>query len=252
MYLRFIRLVVREGSEPAFQKFYRGRVIPSLAEVPGCLYAALLTPWRSEEHRSLTLWRSAEDAAAYEASGLYHDLLRETSPLLSGRTVWRARLTSDPLETQGPDDQELGGKEIPPEGYELGDGEADPLLERVARSVFVRVVAVHIAPQHTAEFRTIFHEQVIPALRKVPGCLGALLAEGANDRNEALSITIWDREESATRYEMSGEFERLTRRLESTLSQLSQWHLTLGERGAEKERAPEVASYHLVHSRTIR
>ena len=65
MYLRFIRLVVREGAESGFQSFYRERVIPALSETLGCLFAGLLTPWRSDEHRSLTLWRSPDDARAY-------------------------------------------------------------------------------------------------------------------------------------------------------------------------------------------
>lgn len=254
MYLRFIRLVVREGAESDFQTFYRGRVLPALAEVPGCRFAGLLTPWRSDDHRSLTLWRSAEDAKAYEESGLYHQLLSETTHFLSSRTVWRARLSDDPLETQVPGESMTGQREIPPEGYELADEDAGEQLGKLSRSVYVRVVEVHLAPEHREKFVESFHSIVIPAMQATAGCLGALLAEGIRDRNEALSITVWNREESATRYEMSGEFERLGRQLDPTLSPLSHWHLVLGEggeSGEERRRAVDVATYHLIHARKL-
>ena len=267
MYLRFIRLVVREGAEAEFQKFYRERVIPALTAVPGCMFAGLLTPWRSEEHRSLTLWRSAEEAAAYEKSGLYHELLRVTASLLSSRTVWRAKLAVDPLETQEPPDAETGGREIPPEGYSIPENEAQALLGLPSRRLFVRVVAVHVAPERRQEFHALFHQRVIPQLENVSGCKGVLLAEGLRDPGEALSISVWDREESATRYEMSGEFERLTRLLEPVLSQVAHWRLILGEgseggggggvaaggqvEGDDRQGTPEVGTFYLVQGRKL-
>jgi heme-degrading monooxygenase HmoA len=246
MFLRFIRLVVREGSEPEFQRFYSERVIPALSAVPGCLFAGLLAPWRSEEHRSLTLWRSPEAARAYEESGLYHQLLDESKPYLSSRTVWRVRLAEDPLETIDP-----GRKEIPPEGYELAGDERSGELEEMARPVFLRIVALRAGAGRREELAALYRDLVLPTLRETPGCLGALLASGSNDPNELLSITVWDREESATRYEMSGVFERLTRRLAPTFSPLSQWQLTLGDAGPERRAAPGVTSYHLVGGKRL-
>jgi heme-degrading monooxygenase HmoA len=243
MYLRFIRLVVREGSEPEFQAFYRGRVIPALQSVPGCVFAGLLIPWRSDEHRSITLWRSAEDARAYEQSGLYHQLLAESMPFLSSRTVWRVRLGEDPAETMDPAAAAAGRREIPPEGYQLG-GEGVKLSE-LAHRPFVRIFAARAAPGRSRELAAIYREVVVPTLQETAGCLGAHFAEGARDPDEILSITVWDREESATRYEMSGEYDRLRRRLRPALSSSSQWNLTLGETAAGP-RDPEAASYHLV------
>lgn len=251
MYLRFIRLVVREGSEAAFQTFYRERIIPALTAVPGCVFAGLLTPWRSDEHRSLTLWRSADAALAYEKSGLYHQLLGESMPYLSSRTVWRARLADDPLETLAPGADPANQREIPPEGYELAGADAEEKLGAAPRSVFVRVVAVQLATERREEFLARFRSLVIPALHATPGCLGALLAEGVRDRNEALSITLWDCETSATRYEMSGEFERLSRLVESTYAPMTHWQLVLGEGGIERRRAPEIGTYQLVLGRRL-
>lgn len=255
MHLRFVRLMVREGAESEFQSFYRSRVIPTLEGLPGCLFAALLTPWRSEEHRSLTLWRSADDARSYETSGLYQMLLDESKPFLTSRTVWRARLAEapqDPLATRPPTSAEPAAvQEIPPEGYELLGEEGSERLSRLSQSAFVRVVAVKLSPERRAEFESLYRDLVLPAMRESAGCLGAFLAEASRDPNEALSITVWDREESATRYEMSGQFERLTRQVESTLSSLSQWRFALGEGGEERRRAANVATYHLVQGRRL-
>ena len=97
MFLRIVRLRVKEGQEAAFTSFYQERVIPAMAETDGCLYAGLLAPWRGEGHQSLTIWDSAESAAAYEEKGLYHQLLKEAAPFLSERTEWRIRLATDPM-----------------------------------------------------------------------------------------------------------------------------------------------------------
>ena len=244
MYLRFIRLHLREGSEPAFRKFYAERVQPALATTPGCLFAGLLAPWRGEDHRSLTLWRSPEDASAYENGGLYHQLLSEAEPYLSARTVWRARLVDD-----GGSEPPTLRREIPPEGYALDAGDAAG-LDQARRSIYVRIVEVRVASERQSEFVELYRQQVLPALQSFAGCLGAFLAEGVRDPNELLSISVWDREESATRYEMSGEFERLTAATQSTFSPLRQWQLTLRE-GNELPSAPEVETYHLVHGRRL-
>jgi heme-degrading monooxygenase HmoA len=244
MYLRFVRLHLREGAEPGFRKFYTERVQPALAEMEGCLFAGLLAPWNSEEHRSLTLWRSPEDARAYEASGLYHQLLRECEPYLSNRTVWRVRL-GDATQSG-----ETALREIPPEGYEIATGEAEQSLERPGRSLYVRIVSVQVASERRTELEALYRDTILPAVAAFAGCHGAFLAESARDPNEMLSITVWDREENATRYEMSGEFERLAERARSTFSPLRQWQLTLRD-GDEVQAAPEVSTYHLVASRRL-
>jgi heme-degrading monooxygenase HmoA len=281
MYLRFIRLVVREGSEAAFQKFYRERVIPTLSSCRGCVFAGLLTPWRSEEHRSLTLWRSCEDARAYEEGGLFQMLLRESMPYLSARTVWRARLAEpaaspdskriEALETLGPERapraEEIAGfdtiapaapaapsqavREIPPEGYEVAAADVGEKLSKNPRSMFVRVVAIRVRPERRGEFESIYERRILPAMQAAPGCVGIFLAESSRERNEALSITVWEREESAVRYEMTGEYERLVQEIRPTLSPLSPWQLALGEASPGERRGAGVATYQLVHGRKL-
>lgn len=255
MFLRIIRLRVREADEAAFTRFYEDRVMPALEATSGCLYAGLLAPWRGgEAHQSLTIWDSAESAQAYEAKGLYHQLLREAAPFLSERTEWRVRLATDPLETSDPT-----RREIPSAGYNVDSESGSETLENDRRSSFVRIVSLRVDPEHLADFIAIYREKIIPALRAVPGCRGVFLAEGAHDPNGVLSITLWNREEDAVRYEMSGLSEQLTGHLRGTISPAYDWRLTLDGDGSDGEASGgagggaglAVSSYQLVRGRRL-
>lgn len=226
MYLRFVRLLLREGADARFAAFYRERVIPALRATDGCRFAGMLTPWRGgDAHQSLTIWDSPEHADAYERGPLFERLSREVEPLLSARAEWRVRLTRDPDATIDP-----AQRVVPSTGYSIESGGAaggDTGLP-AGESVFVRIASVRIDPERRREFEELYAHQVIPALKERPGCRGVLLAEGGAQADEILSISLWDREEDAVRYEMSGEPERLTARLKETFSRLYDWRLTLG------------------------
>ena len=244
MYLRFLHLQVREGQEAAFARFYEERVIPALAGTEGCLYAGLLAPWRGVAYQSLTLWSAQEAAAAYEDSGLYDRLLAEAAPMLANRAEWRVRLSRDPLETLDP------SRRAPPsDGYRIETPEGAAALDQGERPPFVRIVLIRVGLDHLDDFVGIYRQEVMPALQSVPGCQGAFLAEGAKHPTEVLSITVWDREEDSVRYEISGEFERLTRRLAGTFAPAFGWGTRLG--GSAAASSPEVTSYEIVRARRL-
>lgn len=248
MYLRLVQLRVHEGQGAAYARFYQERVIPALAETEGCLYAALLAPWRSDAHQSLTLWASPEHAAAYERSGLYHRLLAEGGPMLADRAEWRVRLAADPLETVPPDPP----REPLSEGYLVATPEGAATLgegDREGGSPFVRIVVVRVAPERLADFVALYRGEVIPALERVHGCHGAFVAEGVHHPTEVLSITLWEREEDAVRYEMSREFEGLTARLAGTFTPVYGWQTRLG--GTPAPGGLEVATYQVVKGRRL-
>jgi heme-degrading monooxygenase HmoA len=242
MYLRFLHLNVREGQEAAFARFYDESVIPALAATEGCLYAALLAPWRSTGHQSITIWSSQDTAAAYRDSGLYDRLLAEAAPMLADRAEWRIRLARDPLETADP-----SRREPPADDYRIELPAGTAALDQGDRPPFVRIVLIRVALERLEDFVSIYRREVIPALEKVPGCRGAFLAEATARAMEVLSITLWESEEDSVRYEMSGEFERLTRRLEGTFAPVFGWETRL----AGAARKPEVTSYQLVRGRQL-
>jgi heme-degrading monooxygenase HmoA len=249
MFVRFVRLRVSEGREGEFAAWYRARVIPALSGVQGCVFAGLLTPWRSEDHRSLTIWRNSSAANAYERSGLYHELLREAEPLLASGTEWKVRLSRD---SSGLNDAEI--REIPPDGFviDAGDGAASR-LGRELDTAFVRFVSVRVAPDRIGEFVSAYSNHILPTLRLQPGFRGGLLAEDCAGDGACLSITLWDREEDATRYEMSGAFAELVDDVKDTFSPVYTWQRALAGAGERDPRlaAPKVSSYQLVMGRRL-
>jgi heme-degrading monooxygenase HmoA len=245
-FVRFVRLQVREGREAELWTYYEERVIPALDATEGCLFAGLLRPWRGSDYQSLTIWQSAEHAHAYETKGHYHALLRGAEPYLSAATSWRVRLGSDPEETF---DHER--REIPPDEYTLGAGDGTESLAETHPSTYVRIVSIRVADGRLDEFRSIYEETVLPVVKKQPGCRGVLLAEGLASRGEILSISLWNREEDAVRYELSGEFERLTHRLSGTFSPLRDWGMSLGAGSDDPLGGTAVEGYHFVTARRL-
>lgn len=245
MFLRIVRLQVRPAEESRFTRFYEERVIPALGGTEGCLYAGLLAPWRGEAHQSLTIWDSEESARRYEEKGLYARLLAEAAPFLSESTTWHVRLATDPLETADP-----GRREIPATGYNVEQQAESGAVDAGEHSSFVRIVSLRVDPDHLSEFVEIYRNKVMPALREVTGCRGVFLAEGAHDPNGVLSLTFWNREEDAVRYELSGLSEQLTARLRGTISPVYDWRLTLGGSGSGGSGLA-VSSYQLVRGRRL-
>jgi hypothetical protein len=67
-------------------------------------------------------------------------------------------------------------------------------------------------------------------------------------------VTIWDSEEHAIRYEMSGAFDQLTGRLSEFFSGLYQWKLSLTpsrDDGAVVGQDLDVAGYRMVSGRRL-
>jgi len=249
MFVRFVRLRVREGQERAFADWYRSRVIPELSMMQGCVFAGLLTPWRGEDHLSLTIWRNSGAVSAYERGGLYHELLREAEPMLSGRTEWKPRLGPD---SGGLTDATI--REIAPEGFVInaGDGAAGRLGKELD-TAFVRIVSVRVAPDRIGEFVTAYSNRILPALREQPGFRGGLLAEDRSGVGACLSISLWEREEDAMRYEMSGSFAQLADGVKDTFSPIYAWQTALAgpcERDPRLD-ALKVSSYRLVMGKRL-
>lgn len=246
MFVRFVRLRVREGREGAFADWYRSRVIPALSAMQGCVFAGLLTPWRSDDHRSLTIWRNNSAAAAYERSGLYRELLKEAEPMLSDRTEWKVLPGGEPTDATI--------REIPPEGFVIDAGDGAPgRLGRELDTAFVRIVAVRLDPDRIGEFVTSYSNRILPKLRAQPGFRGGFLAEDRSEDGVCLSITLWEREEDASRYEMSGTFAKLTDAVKDTFSPIYTWQTALAGQRDQDPRldAPRVSTYQLVMGRRL-
>ncbi len=217
MYLRIVRLQSAEDKLPLMREFYGRSVLPVLRMAGGCRFAGLLqSTVTAHDMVSLTLWESRECAETYEREGLYDRLLDETEAVLEAsedaalpegsgahRTV-PLTIPDPPVETYN---------------VELARG-ASAFSPESGPPSFVRMVSIQIADGRIEDFRHRFHDEIVPALEATPGCRGMFLVESVRNRLRALSVTVWDSEADSIRYEASGAFESLARRLEGTYSPL--------------------------------
>mgnify|MGYP001061602438 CR=1 FL=1 len=251
MYLRVVRAKVREGCLWQFREYYESRIVPALAKTEGCLFAALLRPAAKSDPSScdsLTLWESAAHADAYVESGLYDELLDGADPFLTAVTEWKADLS----------------RLQPAQRPTLPDPDVDTYPVEVAReapaddasqALFLRIVDHRVEPARFEELRKTYEEVVAPALLETPGCLAAYLVEGQRGKSQALSLTLWDDEASAVRYETSGQFDALATLIRPFLSGLYQWRLSLTAAGEERGLRGvdlDVSGFHVVAGRRLR
>lgn len=105
-YLRVVSLRVLRGEVYRLAKIYEEEITPRLLQVDGCRNAFLARGHSDPEHAlSITLWDSAEQANAYEKSGVFDELHELIRPLLSSKLEWRMAL--DPGRPAEPEAGEL-------------------------------------------------------------------------------------------------------------------------------------------------
>jgi heme-degrading monooxygenase HmoA len=247
MYIRFVRLKIQPERVWDFGQFYKVRSIPALKGVDGCHYATLLRGRRSpDECVSMTIWESRKHADAYEEGGLYQQLLTECEPYLAESVEWKVELVDGlptaPEAVQKP--PEVAGHEVA-----ASKDDFDTDTENLSR-LHVRIVTIKVQAGKFEELKKRYTEFSVPAMNTIEGCRHAFLVEGMGDRNQALSITIWDNEAAATRYEMSGAFDDLTRKLRNTFSELYTWRLASQSAGKGRKEITaddlDVATYKVV------
>jgi len=223
MFMRIVNLKVKEGKQGELARFYEDRVIPALQGTKGCLYAGLLRPSDDDlESISMTFWRSRAAAESYEKSGVYDELLDEADGFLaevSEGLVRSSAKASDAFPTlQDPEVEE----------YPVEVAAIKEVVDAVGpHRFFVRIVSARVEADRFDELKERYDEEVKPALMATKGCRAVFLVENVKRRSRVLSVTIWDSEEDAIRYELSGAFDKLTARVSEFFSGLYQWRLSL-------------------------
>ena len=250
MYMRFVNMKVKEGMLRGLARFYEDRVIPALQESGGCLYASLLQPSGDDlECVSMTMWRSEEDADAYESSGLYDRLLDDSDQFLAevsaGRVQSSARSTRTFTALQDPE----------VEAYPVEVAGVGEVVDAVGpHQFFVRIVSARVEAGRFEELKQRFDEEIKPALMATKGCRAVFLVENVKQRSRALSVTVWDSEEDAIRHELSGAFDDLVGRLSEFFSGLYQWKLSLdtsGDRSAVTGKDLDIRGFQVVTGRNL-
>ena len=73
------------------------------------------------------------------------------------------------------------------------------------------------------EFTSLYRDEIIPGLRRVPGCRFAFLTAQSSESHEFISVTIWNSRADAEAYELNGEFAALNERVGHTLEDSNRW-----------------------------
>ncbi len=231
MYMRLVRIKVKMDGLRGLVSHYESRVIPTLAHVEGCRYAGLMqSVLHPDQCLSLTMWNEQSDAEAYEESGVFASLLDEVKPFFVESSEFQIRLSENLTLEYAPVPEEPVVSAMPVTASNTG-------RQHSGGPRWLRTVALKIRPGKVEEFRRIYIDQVIPALRDVPGCRYIYLTEDPAKPNEVISITSWESEQDAKKYEQSGLFQKLLESQKDLLTDLYQW-----KREQEKDHVSRVAT----------
>lgn len=81
--------------------------------------------------------------------------------------------------------------------------------------MFVRLTLCKFLPEKINEARKIYHEDIMPALRKQKGLLHVRFLEPTDKSGDYISITEWATKADAELYDSSGMYKKLVAKLEA-------------------------------------
>ena len=234
MYMRLVQAKYKPESLSKIRQIYDEDIIPRLQTMPGCLCVCLIkSDFQRDEGVSLTLWDSKNHAEAYEKSGVFQELLNKVKPYLADSSEWRIQLSQDlELEYQ-PVPEEPVVKSYPT----VAQTDEKIPAHDLTSMMYLRILSLKIKPGEMDQFRKLYVNEIIPTLRAVRGCRYAFLTENIEERNEALSVTIWNSKQDADDYEKRGTFDKLKKKVQHTFTDLYQWKIAL-----EKEHRGHVVT----------
>lgn len=240
MYLRFVHVSIEETRIREVQSFYEDRVIPELSAADGCRFAGLLQS-TTDGNRcvSLTFWDSAETADSWAISDRYRQILEDGSALLSSPATWHGALT------------DISAPESATRAFTIEAGEGTRPDDALSEKGFFRITSFRVREGAWDALVQLYEQEVVSTLLSMPGCRSAFLVESLEDPDRALSVSIWEREEDAIRYELSGNFDLLTRKLKDTLTPTPQWQSAITSEGTA-EGNPPTEGYRVVTGRLCR
>ncbi len=224
MFMRFLQLKLKPDHINDFRNFYETEVTLELHNTPGCLFAGLIKSKPEEnEFISLTLWQTQAQAENYETGGTFKQLFDQAKTYLSESAEWKIQLSEDMELKYGPVEEEPVIKKY---SVAAQNGE-DENFHLQSSNMYVRILSLIIQEDKIEEFKKLYSEIIIPALKSTKGCRYIYLTESINVKNEFISVTIWDSKEDANEYEAKGKFQELTEKVKHTFSQFYLWKMSL-------------------------
>ena len=252
MYMRFLHIKAKETDPDIIRSFYESVVIPELQIITGCLYAALIQNNKDHnDHISLTLWDSKINAEKYEKSGVFKKLIEQIQPFLAESSEWKIQLSEDLQLQYSPVIEEPQIEEflVTSKGILHSNIKSDHSI-----GILLRLVSVKLEENKIDEFRRIYKREILPVLQNTKGCSYAYLVESLHEKNEVVSITIWDNKKNADEYESSGNFRELVSKLKHTFSKFYQWKMSLEKGFSGDVKSSEdlkLSEYNMVSGRSF-
>ena len=227
MYLRFVHISIEEPQLKKVLSFYETRVVPDLRSSGGCRFAGLLQSTTDGSRCvSLTLWETAEQADSWATSDRFRQILQDGSSLLSGAATWQGALTDTFVPESATRTFTIeAGAQTPPDDALSGLG-------------FFRITSFRVREGAWDDLVQLYDQKVVATLLSMQGCRSAFLVESMEDPDRGLSVSIWARDENELRYELSGNFDLLTRVLKDTLTPTPQWQTAITSEGTARGNPP--------------
>ena len=251
MFMRLLQLELNPDHIDEFKNFYDQTVIQQLQKMPGCIFAGLIKSGPEDtEFISLTFWETQQNAEEYEKSEVFKGLMDQARPFLSESNEWKIQL-SDKMELEyAPVAEEPVVKKYTVEVQKEKDGK--PKFQ--SSQMYVRIVSLKIQEGKMDEFKKIYLDTIIPALQKTAGCRHVFLTESINEKDDFISVTIWDDKAYADEYEASGAFAELVGKVKHTFSRFYLWKMELEREYSAKIKTTDdmkVETYNIVTGKSF-
>jgi heme-degrading monooxygenase HmoA len=127
----------------------------------------------------------------------------------------------------GGDDDPGAPDDLQVEGYTAELLVPDQLRSAIAVGLYARTAEARVESGHLEEFDRRYRAEVGIAQSSFDGLGAVLLLHGVPHPERFIGLSVWDSEEAAARYELSGRFEELQERLADTLSPVYRWRASL-------------------------
>ncbi len=85
--------------------------------------------------------------------------------------------------------------------------------------MLVRLTYINVLPGRVEDVKKIYYGEVVPAVKKQPGCLDIMLLEPAIVTEEFISCTMWQTKADAEAYESSGNYQEMVDKVKDLISE---------------------------------
>jgi heme-degrading monooxygenase HmoA len=75
--------------------------------------------------------------------------------------------------------------------------------------MFARLTFFNVLPKDVDDLKKVYHDEVVPVIKKQRGNMGAWLLEPSNEIDDYISLTEWVTKADADAYESSGTYKAL-------------------------------------------